>query len=264
MDLGIRDRVALVTGASEGLGFAAARALAEEGARLAIAARRTEALEAAAHDLLERTGAPVLTVPCDVSRLEDIQRFVSRAAEHFGDRLDILVCNAGGPPFGRPLDLKDEQWQQGFELTLRSVVALCRAVVPYMRRRRWGRIVTITSTSAREPIDGLTLSNALRPAVHGYLKSLSRDVGADNILVNSVCPGSYLTQRHRDLLARWATEQGTTPEDLLRQRESAIPLRRFGEPIELGRVVAFLCSEPASYVSGVSLPVDGGLCRGLL
>ncbi len=263
MDLGIRDRVALVTGASEGLGFAVARALAEEGARLAIAARRPQVLDAAARELLDRTGAPVLAVPCDVTRLEDIPACVARATEHFGDRLDILVCNAGGPPFGQPLDLSDEQWQHGFELTLRSVVTLCRAAVPYMRRQRWGRIVAITSTSAREPIDGLTLSNALRPAVHGFLKSLSREVGADNILVNAVCPGSYLTQRHRDLLSRWAAEQGTTPENLLRQREAAIPLRRFGEPIELGRVVAFLCSEAASYVTGVSLPVDGGLCRGL-
>jgi 3-oxoacyl-[acyl-carrier protein] reductase len=264
MDLGIRDRVALVTGASEGLGFASALALAEEGARLAIAARRPEGLEVAARNLLERSGADVLAVPCNVARLDDVRQFVSRAAEYFDGRLDILVCNAGGPPVGRALDLDDGQWQHGFELTLRSVVALCRAAVPYMRHRKWGRIVAITSTSAREPIDGLTLSNAMRPAVHGYLKTLSRELGPNRILVNAVCPGGYLTARHRELLSAWAADQGTTPEALLEQREAAIPLRRLGEPIELGRVVAFLCSEAASYLSGVSLPVDGGLCRGLL
>ena len=264
MDLGIKDRVAIVSGASEGLGRAAALALAQEGARVTIGARREDVLRAAADDIRRQTGAEVLAVPCDVSRPEDIRRIVRETLDRFGGRLDILVNNAGGPPFGHPLELDDTQWETGFDLTFRSVVRFCREVVPTMREHKWGRIVTITSTSAKEPIDGLTISNAMRPAVVGYLKTLSRRVAADGILVNVVCPGAFLTQRHRDLLPKWAAELGCTPEEFLRQREAAIPAGRFGRPEEIGRVIAFLASEAASYVTGASLQVDGGLCRGLM
>jgi 3-oxoacyl-[acyl-carrier protein] reductase len=264
VDLGLRDRVAIVSGASEGLGYAAALVLAGEGAKLAIGSRRQDAIEAAARTIRERTGAEVLPVPCDVTQPNDIHRFVAETASRFDNRIDILINNAGGPPFGRALQLDDTRWREGYELTFRSVVVFCREVVPYMQARRWGRIVTITSTSGKEPIDGLTISNAMRPAIVGFAKTLSRELAADNILVNNVCPGSFMTQRHRDLLQRWAEEKGTTAEEILRQREANIPLGRFGEPDELGRVIAFLASDAASYVTGATLQVDGGLCRGLL
>lgn len=264
MDLGISERVALVSGGSEGLGFACARALAAEGARVAICARREDVLRGSAQRITDETGTEALPIPCDVTRLEDIERAVATTVKRFGGRLDILVNNAGGPPFGHPSSIDLDRWEQGYALTFRSMVAFCHEAIPHLRENGWGRIITITSTSVKEPIDGLTISNAMRPAVHGFAKSLSREIGKDNITVNCVCPGPFLTQRHRDLLPQWAAEMGCSPDELLAQREANVPLRRFGQPEELGRVVAFLASEAAGFVNGVSLPVDGGLCKGLL
>lgn len=264
MDLGIRDKVAIVTGASEGLGFAAATALAGEGVRLAVAARRRTVLESAADDIRARTGAEVLAVPCDVTISDDITRLVRATAERYGDQIHILVNNAGGPPYGHATEIGDDPLQLAFSLTLRSMIRCCRAVIPYMQRQGWGRIVTITSVSAKEPIDGLALSNTMRPAVHGFAKSLAREVGSANILVNTVCPGSFLTERHRELVERWAEERNTTPEAVLAEREAAIPVGRLGRPEELGKAIAFLASEAASYITGATLAVDGGSCRGLL
>lgn len=264
MDLGIGGKVAIVSGASEGLGFAAARELAREGARLAIGSRDRDRIESAAERIRGETGADVLAQPCDVCDPEQIRRFVEAVRGAYGGVIHILVNNAGGPPAGQFADITLQQWELGYALTFRSVVCFCREVLPIMQQQRWGRIVTITSSSAKEPIDGLIVSNAMRPAVVGLTKTLSREYGRHGVLINNVCPGPFRTQRHRDLLRRWADTSGRTVEDVERERAGMTAVGRFGEPEELGRVIAFLCSEAASYVTGATIPVDGGLTRGLL
>ena len=263
MDLGLEGKVALVTGASKGMGKACAMGLASEGVRVAVCARTEADLAAAADEIRQKTKAEVLAVPADVTRLEEIRRAVTTTAEAFGG-IAILVNNTGGPPPGGFDELSDAQWQSAFELTLLSSVRLIREVLPHMRARRWGRIVSIQSSSVKQPIDGLMLSNGIRPGVVGLSKTLSAELGKDNITINTVCPGRILTDRLRSLVAIRARQAGKSYQEYLPEATADIPLGRIGSPEELASVVVFLASERASYVNGVTVQVDGGLLRGLL
>jgi len=248
MDLGLRGRTAIVCGASSGLGLAAAEALAEEGANVAMFARRREQLEWDA----ERIGA--LAVRGDVTNAADLERLVARTIEAFG-AIDILVWNSGGPPAGKAGDVTDEQLETAFELLLAPAVRLVRLCRPHLERSDAGRIVAITSLTVQEPTPHLALSNSFRPGLVGFLKTLSREVGPNGITVNCVAPGRIDTPRMTELYG----ESGPPPEEL-----AQIPLGRLGAPREFGDVVCFLASARAAYVTGTTLLVDGGLSRGLL
>ena len=259
MNLGLTGKTALVTAASKGMGKACALGLAAEGARVVMCARTDVDLQAAAEEVRSKTGAQVVAMPADVTRADQVKALVARAHETFGG-VDILVANAGGPPRGYFDELSDEQWYGAFEVSLLSVVRLVREVLPSMRQRRWGRIITIQSSSVKQPIDGLDLSNAIRPGAAGLMKTLATELGADNILVNTVCPGRILTDR----LLGGARQAGLSPEEYVRQVGADVPVGRVGTPEEFANVVVFLASERASYVTGVAIQVDGGLIRGLL
>jgi 3-oxoacyl-[acyl-carrier protein] reductase len=260
MDLGLQDKVALVAAGSAGLGLAVAVELAREGARVAICGRDVARLATAAEAIRTAGARDVLTVTADVSLAEDARRFVDEAASHFG-RVDILVTNAGGPPSGEFLDLDEEAWRKGVDLTLMSAVNLCYAAVPHMRAAGGGRIIAITSVSVKQPLRNLTLSNSIRAAVVGLTKTLSIELAPYNILVNSVLPGWTRTQRVDELMNARAAKQGVAREQIESGIVGEIPLKRMGEPEEFAAVVTFLASERASYVTGVAIPVDGGSIR---
>lgn len=262
MELGLRGKAALVAGASKGIGRACALGLAAEGARVAICARTEADLKAAAEAIRARTGAEVLAVPADVTHDAEIKAAVAATVRAFGG-LDILVTNAGGPPPGGFAELTDAALQAAFELNLLSTVRMIREAVPHMRARRWGRIINIQSTSIKQPIEGLLLSNAIRPGVAGLAKSLAGELGRDGITINTILPGRILTDRSRGVIEHRARQAGLPVEEFLQQETAAIPLGRIGEPEEVAHVVVFLASERASYVTGVTLQVDGGLVRGL-
>jgi len=257
MDMGITGRVAVVAASSKGLGRAIAHGLAAEGCRVVVSARGEPALRAAATEIASATGAEVEPIVADVSVGVECGRLIERAADRFGG-VDILVTNTGGPPAGKFEALGEEQWVSGFESTLLNVVRLIRAAVPHMRRAGWGRIVNLTSLSARQPIDGLLLSNAFRAAVHGMAKTLSRELAPDGILVNNVCPGMHATDRLRHLAEIRAREAGISTEGALERLAENIPLRRLGRPEELAAAAVFLCSRQASFITGQSIIVDGG------
>ena len=248
MDLGLRGRTAIVCGASSGLGLAAAEALADEGANVTMLARRREHLERDA----ERIGA--LAVRGDVTNAADLERLVARTLEAFGG-IDILVWNSGGPPAGNAAEVTDEALESAFELLLQPAVRLVRLCLPHLERSGAGRIVAITSLTVQEPTPHLALSNAVRPGLVGWLKTLSREVGPKGITVNCVAPGRIDTPRMTELYG----EGGPPAEDL-----AQIPLGRLGQPREFGDVVCFLASDRAAYVSGTTVLVDGGMSRGLL
>ncbi|MGA2083651.1 MAG: SDR family oxidoreductase [Holophaga sp.] len=262
MDMGIQHRVAMVAAASKGLGQAAARALALEGCRVSICARDPAALETARGDLaaLALDGA-VLAVRCDVSRGADLSHWFQATTEALGG-VDILVTNTGGPPAATFLDLTEEQWDAAIQATLMNVVRLCRLVLPGMRARRWGRIVHLTSLTAKQPQPLLTLSGALRAGISALTRTMATEFGPDNVLVNAVLPGHILTDRQLHLGEVRARKEGITPERYLERAGADAALRRFGRAEEVGDVVAFLCGERAGYLTGVSLPVDGGMGAG--
>jgi 3-oxoacyl-[acyl-carrier protein] reductase len=247
VDLDLRDRTAIVCGASEGIGLAVAEALAEEGANVVMLARRPEPLQREA----ARLGA--LDVPGDVRSAEDLERLVRTTVDAHGG-IDILVNNSGGPPRTPAVGLTAKQVTAAAELLLVSVVRLTGLCLPYLERSNAGRIVNITSSTVKEPSDNLALSNAVRPGVIGWAKTLARELGPKGITVNSIAPGRIDTARVREVYP-----DGPTEADL-----QAIPLRRLGQTREIGDVVAFLCSARASYVTGTVVAVDGGLVRGLL
>ncbi|MBN2290497.1 MAG: SDR family oxidoreductase [Candidatus Glassbacteria bacterium] len=263
MDLGIRDKTAIVCGASRGLGYAAAGELAAEGAKVVICARGAGPLEEAARRIAGETGSPALPVAADVSRAGDVSRVVEAALEAFGG-IDILVNNAGGPPPGLFETHDDRAWLAAFELNLLSAVRFSRAVIGPMRRSGGGRIVNITSVAVKQPVDNLVLSNAVRAGVVGMAKTLSNELAPHGILVNNVCPGFILTDRLVSLIRGRAEKQAVSYQEALDSFTSQVPLGRTGEPAELAALVAFLCSQRASYITGATILVDGGLCRALM
>ena len=262
MDLGLRGRVALVCGASSGLGKAVAMGLGKEGARLAVCSRTEEKLQKAAEEIRGATGTNVLAIVADVSVPGEVKELVQRTMAHY-NRLDILVTNAGGPPFGHFLDLPEDVWQKALSMNLLSTLHLCREAVPHMKAANWGRIINITSFVAKQPTDGLILSNMTRPAVLGLAKSLANELAIHNILVNSVCPGAFETERHLDLARRRAQQEGVPLEEYMKSRAKDIPLQRAGKPEEFADLVVFLASERASYITGTAIQIDGGLVRSL-
>ena len=263
MDLGLAGRAAAVAASSRGLGRATARALAAEGASVALCGRDQARVSEAADQIARETGARTIAVVADVASADDSRRFVDEAASAFG-RLDILVTNTGGPKPGGFEGVTFEDWEAAFRVTLANVVHLVQAAVPHMRRNHWGRILNIASLSAKQPIDGLVLSNAFRPAIAGLAKTLANELGKDGILVNTLCPGYMRTDRLQELAEVRARKAGKTPEQMIAELAAGVPLERVGTPEEFASVAAFLCSERASFVSGATIPVDGGACKGLL
>lgn len=259
MDLGLKGKVALVTAASKGMGKACALGLAAEGARVVMCARTESDLRAAADEVRRQTGAAVEAMRADVTKAADVKALGARAREAFGG-IDILVANCGGPPRGGLEEMTDEQWYGAFDVSLLSVVRLIREVVPSMRQRKWGRILTIQSVSVKQPVEGLLLSNAVRPGVAGLVKTLSGELGKDNILINTVCPGRIMTDR----FLGGAKQSGLPTDEYVKRSSAEIPVRRVGTAEEFANVVVFLASERASYVTGVAIQVDGGLVRGIL
>lgn len=255
-------RVALVTGASSGLGYAAAAALGARGARLAISSRGGDKLETAA-DRLREAGCEVATVAADVSSPSDLAALTTEVESRLGG-IDVLVANGGGPRAKQAFELDDADWESAIPLALLFVPRLCNLVLPAMRERGWGRIVAINSISTKQPIAGLALSNALRPAVVGYLKTLSQEVAADGVTVNAVLPGYTRTARQIELAEARAEQTGEELETILSAPVETVPTKRLAEPEEIGAVIGFLCTPEASYVTGQAVAVDGGYALGLL
>ena len=255
-------KVALVCAASKGLGRASAEALARDGFKVAICARGEASLNHTA-DAIRAAGGEVLPLVADLSKIDDVERVIGATVERFGS-LDVLVTNTGGPPSGPFITLDEQAWLNAIDSLLLSVVRLCRAAIPHMQARGGGRIINITSISVKQPIEGLVLSNALRSAVTSLAKTLAVELAPHNILVNCVAPGYTRTDRVIELSEQAAAREGTTADVVEKRTIAKIPLGRMGEPKEFGDVVAFLASPAASYVTGVTIQVDGGWTRGLV
>jgi 3-oxoacyl-[acyl-carrier protein] reductase len=262
MDLGLEGRVALVTASSKGLGRATALQLAREGARVAICARGAEALEAARAEIAA-LGVEVLALPADLAAPGAAQELVDATLDRFG-QLDILIGNAGGPPPGGFLDLDVAAWESAIQLTLMSLVRLCYAAIPALERSSQGSIVAFTSVSVKQPLPNLVLSNSLRLGVTGLVKSLADELAPAGVRVNAICPGWTRTDRVDQLLRDRAARNGSSVEAEAEAVATAIPLGRIATPDEFARAAAFLASPAASYITGVSLLVDGGMYRGAM
>lgn len=264
MDLGLKERVAIVAAASTGLGRAVAERLAREGARVAICARSTETLEKTAADIFSATGSDVLAVPCDLTVESEVRTLVDSTVKRFG-RLDVVVTNAGGPPSGGFAQFASglDPYRRALELNLLSTVSLTQAAIPEMRRNGWGRVIAVTSLAAKQPSTSLLLSSIARAGVLAFTKVLATELASENITVNSVCPGFTLTERLSELAEAEAGRAGCAPEEIYERWRREIPSHRIADPAEFADVVAFLASERASYVTGVALAIDGGIIKSL-
>lgn len=264
MDLGLRGKIAIVAASSKGLGRATATVLAREGALVTINGRDPEALTATARAIRAETGGDVLEVAGDMTVAADIERLVSETVRRRG-ALDIVVCNAGGPPAGTFTSFHDDQpWLDAINLNLMSSIRLARAALPYLEARGGGSITNIVSVSVKQPIDYLVLSNTARTAVIGMAKSLATELAPKNIRVNNVCPGYTMTDRVTKLASARAAKSGRSVDEILAEDAQTIPMKRHGRPEEFGNVTAFIASPAASYVTGVTIQVDGGMVQSLL
>jgi 3-oxoacyl-[acyl-carrier protein] reductase len=263
MELGIKGKTALVCGASAGLGFAAAIALAKEGVQIAINSRSQQNLEKAAEKIVKETGISPAIIVGDLAVDGVAEEVVNNAVLKLG-RIDILVANAGGPPPGQFLNHSKETWNKSAGLTLFSNINLARAVLPGMQQAGWGRIIFITSVAVKQPVDNLIISNSLRAGVTGFAKTLANETAASGITVNTVCPGYTATERLTALFNNESSSRGVSIEQVRQEWMQKIPAKRLGQPDELASLITFLASERAGYITGTSIQVDGGLYKGLL
>jgi 3-oxoacyl-[acyl-carrier protein] reductase len=263
VDLGLKGRVAIVAAASQGLGRAVAEELAKEGCEVAICARTEKDLARAAAEIGNASGSNVFWRALDVTDADAVRAFVEAVESKFG-RVDICVSNAGGPPAKKFLEITLEEWRAAVNLTLMSTVYFAREVLPRMKQRHWGRLLTITSVSVKQPIGGLLLSNSLRSAVAGLAKTLASEFGPDGITVNNVCPGYTSTDRLNELAEMQASAANVSREKIFENWAAEIPIGRLARPEEFAALVTFLASERASSINGTTIAVDGGWVRSLL
>ncbi|HXJ84114.1 MAG TPA: SDR family oxidoreductase [Candidatus Methylomirabilis sp.] len=263
MDLELKDKVAVVGGASKGLGRACAEVLAEEGARVAVCSRTAAELNRAADEIRSRTGADILTIAGDLDRPEAIRDLVAATVARFG-RLDILVNNSGGPPLARAASATEEQWATAVQRSLLFFARMSREALPHLKQSGHGRVINILASTVYQPIPNLALSGATRMGVVAFAKSLADEVGRDGILVNNVCPGSILTERMLGNVTARAKELGISVDAALAQRAAETAVGRIGDPREMAYLVAFLASGKSSYITGTTILVDGGLVRSVL
>ena len=262
MELGLKGRGVIVAASSQGIGRAAAHAFAREGAQVAMCARTEKTLREAAEKIRGDTNAEIYAEKVDVTDSGAVQHFVENVAKRFG-RIDVCVTNAGGPPAKNFLSISTDEWRKAVDMNFMSVVHLAKAVIPHMQLHKWGRIITITSVSVKQPITDLVLSNAVRAAVVGLVKSLSNEFGKDGILVNNVAPGYTATERLQELAGVRALAAGTSPEEIYRSWAAETPVGRLGQPGEIADLILWLASERAAYVTGQTVLADGGIYPGL-
>ena len=257
MDLGLKDKSVLVAAASSGIGRATAELFLVEGAKVSISAHNPEKLAQAVEVLYQKTGRRPVAFECDLTKENEIEKWI-KESEKINGPAQVLVTNTGGPPAGSWNELLPEDWQRAYDLILRSVMKLCRLVVPAMQQASWGRIILLSSVAAKESIPSLASSSTFRAALLGYAKVLANDLGKYHVTVNTVLPGYTLTDRQKELAEKTAVQTGKTPEEIINSWEAGIPLGRTARPEEIAAAVVFLASEKAGYITGVALPVDGG------
>lgn len=262
MDLGLKNRVAIVAASSQGIGRATAEAFAAEGCRVAMCARNAAALQSAAEQIRKQYGTEVFTEAFDVTDAKAVPAFIANVVEKFGG-VDICVTNAGGPPAKGFLSASLEDWQKAIQLNFLSTVYFAREVIPHMQRKHWGRIITLTSITTKQPVTDLVLSNAVRAAVVGLVKSLANEFGKDGILVTNVGPGFTATDRLKELAKARSSASGKNEQEIFDAWAADAPLKRLGEPREVAETIVWLASERASYITGQTVLVDGGIYKGL-
>lgn len=263
MKLGLEDKVAIVGGGSRGLGRACALGLSREGTRVAICSRNLEALTQAAGDMSAESGVEVLPVASDLSSLDGVQRLIAQTVDHFG-RLDIMVNNSGGPPAGSAQGAGEELWEQAIQMSLLFFARMSREALPHLRKQGGGRIINIFASSIKQPIENLMLSAATRLGALGFSKTLADEVAKENILVNNIAPGYLMTDRMMEVVESRAKSENISVDEAMNGLTSIIPMGRVGRPEELANLVVFLASDAASYITGATIQVDGGVIRSMI